>query len=343
MIFSKQINAVGNNKKAKLFFFVVCAFVAGILAGYLIFGINAIGRQNDAYQVRQGNYRYINPLIECEVSGNLFQKYKPFENETRQKIAEAMAGTDNSSYAVYFRNLNNGPWFGINEDEKYMPASLLKVPLMIAYLKESESDPEILKKEFIVDAAENPALYQEIRSSVALEDGKSYSAGELIRRMIAYSDNQATQILLHNIAAVRLNEIYKDLDISVPSENSAVQDFMSVKSYASFFRILYNAAYLNRDNSEKALSLLAESDYKNALAAGVPPGIAVAHKFGEYGSDPSGRYPAQLHDCGIVYIPDYPYLLCVMTRGRTIKENEATIAKISSIVHEEVVKIYGSN
>ena len=46
--------------------------------------------------------------------------------------------------SVYFRNLNNGPWFGIRENEGFAPASLMKISILISYLKMSETDPNLL-------------------------------------------------------------------------------------------------------------------------------------------------------------------------------------------------------
>lgn len=45
----------------------------------------------------------------------------------------------------------------------------------------------------------------------------------------------------------------------------------------------------------------------------MPKDVEIAHKFGQRDVDGVGL--KQLHDCGIVYHPDGPYLLCVMTRG----------------------------
>jgi hypothetical protein len=45
------------------------------------------------------------------------------------------------------------------------------------------------------------------------------------------------------------------------------EDFLSVKDMATFFRILYNASYLGRENSEYALKLLSQVDFNNGLRA----------------------------------------------------------------------------
>ncbi len=42
----------------------------------------------------------------------------------------------------------------------------------------------------------------------------------------------------------------------------------------------------------------------------------------------------EAHDCGIVYYPDSPYLLCVMTRGKDTGQLESIIGKISQITYQ---------
>src|SRR5262249_32692831 len=110
------------------------------------------------------------------------------------------------------------------------------------------------------------------------------------------------------------------------------------KVYALFFRILYNASYLNKEDSEQALKLLSQATFKDGLIAGVDDGITVAHKFGEYAAkDASGNdVPGtdELHDCGIVYAPGHPYLLCVMTRGNQLTSLTTMVAQVSQIVFQ---------
>jgi hypothetical protein len=85
--------------------------------------------------------------------------------------------------------------------------------------------------------------------------------------------------------------------------------------------------------SEKALSYLAETTFDKGLVAGVPEAVAVAHKFGEAGREDGSL---QFHDCGIVYYPGRPYILCVMTRGGSFEPLYAAVADISRTVYEEV-------
>jgi hypothetical protein len=61
--------------------------------------------------------------------------------------------------------------------------------------------------------------------------------------------------------------------------------------------------------------------------------MVVAHKFGEM-SAPDGT--VQLNDCGIVYKPDQPYLICVMTKGTNYDSLVTVISHISNMVYTSV-------
>src|SRR5690606_549510 len=116
--------------------------------------------------------------------------------------------------------------------------------------------------------------------------------------------------------------------------NSRTGDILSVKDYSAFFRILYNATYLSKEMSEKALSIMARSDFDIGITAGVPNNIHVSNKFGERGF--VNHYEKQFHDCGIVYYPGSPYLLCVMTKGSNFETQIKIIAEVSALVYKNV-------
>lgn len=104
-------------------------------------------------------------------------------------------------------------------------------------------------------------------------------------------------------------------------------------------RVLFNATYLNDANSEKALVLLSKATFDKGLTAGVPSTIVVSHKFGEHVNGADGVINSvELHDCGIVYYPKNPYLLCVMTRGKNINDLQNTIKEISNTVYTVIAK-----
>jgi len=320
-------------------------FLGGILGGAVVWisgsdWIDFGSSSSEVSEVRQGGYRFTNPLLECEtvkdISGS--KELRPFKYKV-QELVDAKLNTKKADHiSVYFRDLNNGPWFGIDEKKEFSPASLLKVPILMVYLKLAEFNPQLLTKKIKYEWGEDFNLLEDIRPSKAIEKGKTYTVDELLYMMIAYSDNNAKDLLLQNIDARVFNQPYIDLGIEVPGIRKP-EDFMNVKTYASFFRVLFNASYLNREMSEKALEYLTNVEFKDGLVAGVPSNVVVAHKFGERRILDANDVK-QLHDCGIIYYPGRPYLLCVMTRGNDFGALIDNVRDISYLVYEEIDRQY---
>lgn len=158
--------------------------------------------------------------------------------------------------------------------------------------------------------------------------------------MIQKSDNTGVLVLLNNIKSEHLKEVFDS--VSVPFKDTITEVPVRVKDYAGFFRVLYNSSYLDRQMSEKALEILSKSKYVNGLRKGVPPEVIVANKFGER-TNGEKMTDIQLHDCGIIYYPKRPYLLCVMTRGDNFGNQEKVIEELSRFVYNEVDKIKEKN
>ena len=271
----------------------------------------------------------LNPLFASD-SNVAFSELRPFTYKIQALVDERKRAGLASRVSVYFRDLENGPLFGVNFEEKFSPASLLKVPLLMAALKEAESDPALLSRRLRND---QPEMARSDIGGEALIRGGEYTVDELLHAMIVDSDNDAVVLLRTVISAEALDAVFRDFGMVIPEVRN-MDDSMSVREYATFFRILYNASYLNKEMSQKALSYLADSKFKIGLVAGVPPGTVVAHKFGERSF--VGSNLKQLHDCGIVYHPAQHYVLCVMSRGSDFTHLSAVIRDVSALVYAEI-------
>lgn len=284
----------------------------------------------DGKQLRdKGGYRFISPLLDCRASNDgSFERASQMKREIVKVEERIVTNPDIFHLSVYFLDLNEGYWVGQNENERFTPASLMKVPVLIAYLKKAQDDPDLLTKKLVyrddVNAPKATYSYQPTKRLVA---GREYSIEEILEHMIVYSDNNAVQLLLSQIDSSYYEDVYDDLMIS-SYYSGETENYMTVREYSAFFRVLYNASYLNRKMSEKALDILSRSDFSLGLTAGLPRNQVVAHKYGER---ETGDYK-QLHDCGIIYRKDSPYLLCVMTRGNDYKKLEELIREVSSKV-----------
>jgi beta-lactamase class A len=208
---------------------------------------------------------------------------------------------------------------------------------MFTYFKLAESDPKMLEKELEFDASNTVLVSQTKPLKNQLEVGKRYTIDDLIFRTAAFSDNDANLLLLRYLKEVSpgknlLTETLAELGV-ITLMGDINTEALSAKTNASFYRLLYNVSYLSKEFSEKSLDYLAQSSYEEGIKGGLPPTILVAHKFGErHIQDDS----VQLHDCGIIYYPNNPYLLCIMTKGDSFDELAAVIRSISNEVWKEV-------
>lgn len=266
----------------RILFLIVISFLGGFLIAFILFYKSPDTRVTGTEQLRLGQGTFINPLIACELDNQTaFEELSLLKKKLDAHIQKLLKENQAEKISVYVRNLNNGHWVGINENEQYVPASLIKVPLMIAYFKLAEFNAKILDQKFLFEGGINENTRQVLAPPPnSLEAGKIYTVLHLITRMITYSGNNSYNILLHNINKKVLEQIYTDLGINFTGDTIATS-LISPKSYATFFRILYNASYLNKNYSEKALELLSQTTFKDGIATNIPNGIAVAHKFGE--------------------------------------------------------------
>lgn len=318
---------------------LLLAFVLGTVlgvAGHAVVSGKIAFRGLTGYVERhEGQTGHINPLLACDVAADVLSDSEivPFKSKVDNYLASRIDRRSATRVSVYFRELNDGHWFSIGDVEKYTPASMRKVPLLIAMLKQAEQDSGLLDRQVPFDLSADYNASQNIKPSKTLVPGKMYSIRELLYRMIVYSDNNAFTLLTKYVDPGQFDMVYNKLHLLNPRAVSD-DDFLSVQTYASFFRVLYNASYLSREASDWALDLLSKAEFRTGLVAGVPPVIEVAHKFGEKSDAASGT--VQLHDCGIVYYPRHPYLLCIMSQGPNFEYLDDVIAEISRITFSAI-------
>jgi beta-lactamase class A len=283
-------------------------------------------------RIRLGGFRLISPLLDVELPQgiNVRQEPIPFRRELKTLVDEQLASGAVRDMAVYYRDLADGPWIGINEDVPYDAASLMKVPVMVAWLKRAERAPELLRRTFAFDEKSYPGGPQATPPAKTLRAGATYTVEELLQFMLRYSDNRAMWLLYNGLDAADLADVLDGMDVSNEPDDGGNR--VTAHGYSGFFRVLFNASYLNKEMSEKALELLCHEDFPRGMVAGVPAGVVVASKFGEL----VRVGDVQLHEFGIVYHRKGPYILGVMTHGRDLARQAEVIRKVSALVYAEL-------
>lgn len=329
----KTIDALKTN-----WFLFLAVFAGGIVLGVLFLQL-LLGAQSRGYgeslhqRENLDSYTFVSPLLACDeapfdhVSNDVLRR---LEKELQAYVDSAKSSKRADAVSVYFRQLKGGPWLGIDYDREFVPASLLKVPLTMAVYKVAEKDPAFLSAEVFYESGD--AAANQYFKNVAVEQGRAYTVSELVEATLVHSDNNAAELLAATLKNVELQDTYRKLGVEAP--NRASDYSTNVHYYASFFRILFNATYLSAEDSEHLLETMTESTFTRGLVAGVPSGTPVSHKFGERAVGDANL--VQLHDCGIVYHPQRPYLICIMTQGKDWNALSSILADISRIVWKSV-------
>ena len=344
MNFSKRWRGVSVSARAGVIGFLLGA----VCIGLILFAFEDHQTTSKLRAVRESDfasssaYEFTDPLMSVSSGGvNPAPEYA----QLYQKVSTYITGQQSAGLttaSVSFRDIDNSDGFNVNPTTLYDPASLTKIPLAMAYYSLAEQDPTVLSQTIYYSGDPDLDANEQIESPVQLAPG-NFTVEHMIEHMIRYSDNNAEQLLADHLGAIGqlkvLATLFADLGIK---PNPDDPEYATAQSYSLFLRVLYNATYLDRDHSEKLLQLLAQSDFSKGIEGGVPNGISVAQKFGDVRiTDAQGtQVGAELQDCGIVYDPDHPFVLCIMTKGSNIHYLESVISDISQIVYQNIEQRY---
>ncbi len=233
------------------------------------------------------------------------------------------------SFGFYFEYLPTGTSIGVNEKNEFHAASLFKVPVVMAYYHTNErlnrGDTEIILKEEFLD--------KDFGNLWRRGAGTKIKASEAVELALEESDNTAAKALVPLVSEKDFEEVYQGLDIDLNSDDKGA--LISAKAYSSILKALYFSSLINRDDSQKMLDMLTKTNFPDKLAAGVPSDIPVAHKIGDFVDDEGNE---GYRDCGIVYVPRRPYLLCMFSIGSEQMARER-MSNISRIVYDYVSRV----
>lgn len=307
---------VWNNKK----------FHFGVLSISLIFNIILavlVFKPNDAESISEKQKKY--PLLAKRIFNENFNDIIINFLELRTDLKN-LSKPYGDSFSFFFEYLPTGTTIGVNEKNEFYAASLFKLPVVIAYYRQKDK----------MKNAEDPVLT--LRSE-QLDDkfgnlwkkgaGYKIKASEAVRLAIEDSDNTAIKAIIPLVSQDNFDHVYEGLDIDLKADNYGAK--LTTKGYASILKSLYFSSLLAIDSSQEILDLLSRTKYIDKLPAGVPKNIKVAHKIGVFTKEEDNV--EAFMDCGIVYLPNRPYSLCMLSISDEQTANERMQA-ISKKVYE---------
>jgi beta-lactamase class A len=288
---------------------------------------------------RMQDYKFAKPLLLGERNEEA-KELIPLKSEIALLIDKKKQSGELNSASVYVRDLNNSKFISVNEGEEFGPGSLIKVPILMTYMREDEKHPGLLDKKIFYNGPRKDVPSQTYNYKV-IEPGRYYTIRELLYQMIVYSDNNATYILNSNVNIPTFKELFISLGLGEPDVHNLNFE-ITASEFSRFMRVLYNATYISNEDADNALAMMTESSFKDGMIKFLPPQIKVARKIGEMGGYVAGA-PKQLHESGIIFMNNNPVLVTIMTKGNDVHLLPGVISEITKLVYDKmnVIKTKG--
>ncbi len=265
------------------------------------------------------------------------------ENRLRLRIAESGA-----EVAVAYRTLDGKDELLLDADRVFHAASTMKVPVMIElYHQVAEGgvtldDPVPIRNEFhsIVDGS--PYALSEGDDSdrdVYAAVGRTLTLGQLCHAMITVSSNFATNLLIERLGVANIRrtvarlgaddgggmQVLRGVEDGKAFEQG-LNNSTTARGLLTLFERLAHGTAVNAAADQAMVEILKRQAFNDAIPAGLPPGVAVAHK--------TGNITRIHHDAGIVFAPR-PYVLVLLVRGiADRKVSGALMADLSKAVYD---------
>jgi beta-lactamase class A len=252
---------------------------------------------------------------------------------------DSLVTASGAEVGVYYRSLGpDGDSLALHADLRMHAASTMKVPVMMRlFLDEAEGlrsldDSVAITRTFrsIVDGSDfelpmdsdsDTTYYGRVGERVPMRD--------LVDRMITWSSNLATNIVIQEAGAERVTAMLREMGADSMEVLRGVEDtkaFQAGLSNTTTARdlgvVMAQVAEGERFSPEQRsemVAILERQHFRENIPAGLPAGTRVANK--------TGSITGHTHDAAVVF-PEAapPYVMVVMVRGIEEQERAAALA-----------------
>lgn len=242
--------------------------------------------------------------------------------------------------AVYFKTLDGKAEWSVRPDDAFHAASTMKVPVMIELFHQVKlgklklTDQILVKNEFhsIVDGSPyklSPG--DDSEADLYKAEGQPRSLSDLCELMITVSSNFATNLLIEKLGVENIRATVHALGADGVVVLRGVEDgkafeknlnnTSTARGLAALMQAIASGKAVDAGSSKQMIAILKRQKFNEGIPAGVPSGIAVAHKTGEI---------TKIHHDAAIVFAKRPYVLVVLVRGLAdIKQSAALMQDIS--------------
>lgn len=189
-----------------------------------------------------------------------------------KKYLESRIGT----YGFFFEDLKSGYIYGYNENVQMTAAGCMKLPVAVSLIKAEENNKIDFLDKIKIDSKDKvygTGIIHEFNE-------REYTVFELLVAMLIQSDNTAANKIIEIIGMENINNDIRNMGLKNTVLNRKTKDERNSKGeventtsaydLAKIWKHLYDATFLNKENSQMLIDILTRQQIKNKLALYIP-------------------------------------------------------------------------
>lgn len=263
-----------------------------------------------------------------------------------EEAMERLVAESGAEVGVYYRELTpGGDSIALNADVRMHAASTMKVPVMMQLFLDDQRGIRSLDTTLVVTRTFRSIVDGSTFDLPPESDadtmfygrvGEQVSVRSLVDRMITWSSNLATNMLIQEAEPGRIATMLSALGADSMSVLRGVEDLKAfeaglsntttARGLGAVMAALVESDLFISDSRDQMIEILSRQHFVDGIPAGLPTGVRFANK--------TGWITGISHDAAIVFpAAADPYVLVVMVRGHPDEDQGARLtAEISHTI-----------
>jgi len=234
---------------------------------------------------------------------------------------------------LYYLNLQDHSYVAFNAENPVAAASVIKLPILLEYLREVDSGEVGFNTPLLYQAFEQAAGSGELQYT---PPGKIIPTYNVARQMIQISDNTCTNMLIYTMGgADHLNHMFEGMGLKHTYVANWLPDLtgtnmVSMHDTATILYNLYQGHGVSPTARQTAFEILTGTHNRRLLPALLPKDVVIAHKTGDIGTS--------LGNSGLIELPNGQKYIVAIQVERPYNDYTAKdlIQQVSKTIYDNI-------
>ncbi|MBW4517149.1 MAG: class A beta-lactamase-related serine hydrolase [Timaviella obliquedivisa GSE-PSE-MK23-08B] len=249
------------------------------------------------------------------------------------KIAPMTQGLTDLTPGVFMVDLDKGNYYSFNGDMVFSAASIIKVPVLIAFFQDVDAGKIRLDETMTMETIDIVDNSGEMQYSAP---GTKYSALEVATNMIVTSDNTATNMIIRRLGGIdKVNQRFKQWGLQQTVLRDRLPDLTGTntttpKEMTTLLTAVSQGQLISMASRDRAMFIMSQTETDTLLPAAMGAGGQISHKTGDIKS--------MVGDTGIIDMPSGKRYVITTLMKRLDNDSRAQdlIRQIASTIYQHL-------